>query len=222
MLPLERKLILFRWVCALLLVIGGLIGIYYMVPQNLEVQLPPMKNYKRTVLKIPPPSERAILKRAVSIVKGLRESQVKTNTLVTYQDLKPSLFYIQRQKMGQQKTSLLTVSLIFLGQGERYAIINGSIYKQGDMLPDGRQVLSISDRGILIRARDNVYLVPWKGTGYVRLERSSSPTNTGGNEKKTSETTKSGKEELKIIKKILESKSSHILEKSKLSSNGEK
>ncbi len=148
---------------------------------------------------------------AVNILQKSQHDYLK----ITYDDLRPSLFLLKKKKK-KSPSPMLNITMIFLGGKNRYVMIDGRIYREGETLIDGRKILNISEKGVLIKAKDNVYLVPWKETGYVKLERSSFSTSRRHSEKASASPSSEdkGQEELNILKKLLQSKKTIIINKS--------
>ncbi len=202
-----RKLIFLRWMICLLIVLPGLSWIYYKLPRHIYVSLPSIKKYKDITAHIPPPSERNILARAVNILKKNTNNYFS----ITYADLKPSLFLSKKEK---NPSPILHITMIFLGKSARYVMIGNNIYKEGEILPDGRKIIHISERGVLVSSRGNVYLIPWQETGYVRLERSSASPKEKKVSPKNAPVPEEGelKQELAIIRKLMVNKPGTVIE----------
>lgn len=80
--------------------------------------------------------------------------------------LEPSL--ISRKPRTRAATSL--TMLIPHGR-ERLALIDGRVFRKGDILADGRQVTGISARGVELTTSGQRELIPWIPPLSVRLEK---------------------------------------------------
>ncbi len=60
----------------------------------------------------------------------------------------------------EKETKIPVVSLVCLGKN-KFAVIDGKIYKKGDKLPDGSIVKLITFKGVVIKKDKKLILLPW-------------------------------------------------------------
>lgn len=96
------------------------------------------------------------LERAMEVFRGERASYGGVD------DIEPELIVLEEQEAEEEQRKVLTtVSSVVLGQKERYAVIGGVAYREGDLLPDGRRIGKISKDGVLLRLGAVEETLPW-------------------------------------------------------------
>jgi hypothetical protein len=68
-------------------------------------------------------------------------------------------------------------TLIMTSEKNNFAVINNKIYKQGDSLPDGREIALITEKGLFLSTEKDKQFIAWKNPKQVLLvqEPSSKP-----------------------------------------------
>ncbi|WP_462325595.1 hypothetical protein [Desulfoplanes sp.] len=64
-------------------------------------------------------------------------------------------------------------TLIMTSEKNNFVVINNMIYKQGDVLPDGRKIALIRSEGLFLSAGTNKQFIPWKNPKQVLLVQES-------------------------------------------------
>ncbi len=98
----------------------------------------------------PPPQDQALLAEAVRLLsappRGGSAWQGVDQTLLA-----------ERTKSAEEPS----VALVFMGNGKRYATIDGEMYTIGDLLPDGREVAVINATGVGLTSQGQRSVLPW-------------------------------------------------------------
>jgi hypothetical protein len=64
-------------------------------------------------------------------------------------------------------------TLIMTSKKNNFVVINNMVYKQGDMLPDGRKITFIRSEGLFLSTGTNKQFIPWKNPKQVLLVQES-------------------------------------------------
>ena len=156
-----RKELCLRIVVMLAVLMGvgyhGITSMTRTVKQSAGIRVRPVR-VKNVAL--PPDSQKELIADGISLVdeKG-RGGQVAY--------LMPSLV---EKKRGRVETAKL--SMLVQGQKDQYAMINNRIYRKGDVLPDGREVVSMDAQGVVLSALGHVELLPWVPPLKIELKKS--------------------------------------------------
>jgi hypothetical protein len=67
------------------------------------------------------------------------------------------------------------LTLLVAKGAQRLAMIDGRVYREGDTLPDGRRVHTISPQGVILEAAGALETTPWIPPLAVRLEQAAAP-----------------------------------------------
>ncbi|MCF8030682.1 MAG: general secretion pathway protein GspB [Desulfohalobiaceae bacterium] len=165
----QRRLILFRWALALVLCLGFLLWMEWGHTPPRGPLVANRKNYQPQKLDLPSQEERQLLRRAASY---LPEGAATRPRIA---GLSAGLFGMPPRQGdgGKPRKGYATPSLglILPDEAGGFASLDGRIYREGERLPDGRKVLEIRAKGVLLQAGQETEFLPWVDPGGTRLSR---------------------------------------------------
>ncbi|NPA58428.1 MAG: hypothetical protein GXN94_03935 [Aquificae bacterium] len=133
-------------------VVAGLvlfvIGINYgkrLVPMPaVEEDFSFLEEMEKGIFTVKHPEVKFISRELFEIILEIRPYQEKVHL--------PDRDGRERQTVKQEQPPQYKVSFIYIGKG-RYAIINGKLYKEGDILPSDEKIVKITKNGVLIKGK---------------------------------------------------------------------
>lgn len=149
-----RRNILVRWIGYAVVILATAGWIYMDEPQMPRAKSNVLKDLAPKKIELPPDQVTEAIRAAIQV------SEKKVATFGDVEKVEPSLIVLDVESI-EQKQKVLNVSTIFLGPPDKYAVLGGKIYKQGDVLPDGRSVLSIDAEGVNLALGDTINRLPW-------------------------------------------------------------
>ncbi len=167
-----RRLILFRWVfyfLSVLLVIGS---IYVYRPFTPAMRTMGGEDFGTQPLEVLSEDINASIYKTIDAL---------THNIPTYgkvDGLNPSLVVIDLGSIeeGYKKPVLST---IFFSLSEKSVILNGKLYFQGDVLPDGRRLVKVNSKGAFLAVGSNLEHISWEPAFRVELKRAGSNAQAG-------------------------------------------
>lgn len=164
-----RHHVLWRWLFTLLLTAGFAAWVVWFKPQPPAMRLANTQNLAPPDLELPDQSIHEILAQGVALVADppRRGQQAR---------LDMSFLPAAVARAGVDETAPLpgepiVLGLVFTGANENFAMINGQIHVQGRQIPDGRTLLAVTEKGILLSGLDGGEWIPWDYRPGTRLTR---------------------------------------------------
>ena len=117
----------------------------------------------------PPAQEQALLAEAVRLLTAPAQGGA------AWQGVDQTLL-AERTKSAEEPS----VALVFMGNGKRYAAIDGEMYTLGDLLPDGREVAAINATGVGLNSQGQRSVLPWSKPKDTVLARQKFATTAAG------------------------------------------
>lgn len=158
-----RKHVLWRWLIMAFIIVSMLLWLFWLSPP-MQPRAAESTDMSPPDIDIPGGDIPSILNRGIKILANPPRldsaGSLNFSFLPQAQTLKSS-----------REIEPLTLGLVFTGQREKFALIDGHIYAQGQILPSGEEVLTISSKGVLISSDDGQRWLPWVHTGTVSLKR---------------------------------------------------
>ena len=161
-----RRNILIRWIGYVVVVLGMGVWIYtvgYKAPEfnsTLKQRLAP------EAVSLPTEEVTESIKSAIAVLRGQKAVFAKVDKL------EPGLI---RPTLGESGPggvrSAVHVSAISSGTENKYVIIDGAIYKEGALLPDGRTIKAIERDQVVLAMGDTQQVVPWIHPFRVELRK---------------------------------------------------
>lgn len=136
-----RRNILIRWIGYGLVVIATAGWIYLDEPRMPRKSVNVMQRLAPKQVELP----------SEDVTKALRTAiDVATHKEATYgrvESVDPKLIVLDAAALEEERKAY-RITTIFLGPPDKYAILGGVVYKEGDVLPDGRMVSGIDADGV--------------------------------------------------------------------------
>ena len=158
-----RRNILFRWIASAALLAGvaalvTFVDIKQLLPQPKKptVRQPPS-------ITLPSREDMAAITTAIGAIRALPGDNQTRLAAIPAKTLMPPEETAEKPE--------LTLSLLLLGDGRRAAVIDGKMYEEGDNLPGGWSVLTISEEGVLLAGERSTELLAWEPLTQVELKR---------------------------------------------------
>jgi|GEM_PF-6947599 len=113
---------------------------------------------------------------------SVKKLQINTEPLKTAFNIFPNLdedrgrhiknlFACPVKEIKLEKVPDLIVSMIFIGQNKKYAVVNENIYTSGDMLPGGKKIKAINKDSLLIADNGKEKRIYYKDPETVYLSK---------------------------------------------------
>ncbi|MGE4299414.1 MAG: hypothetical protein AB7E47_15465 [Desulfovibrionaceae bacterium] len=177
----QRRHILLRWIVSVGIVLGTAGWLGFSAGEQLmqqqdrsRVSAPPAK------IPLPSQQETQTLQATIRALRTLRASSDDARAR-----LRPSPNLITEAKapvvsptskpgeQGGQNSNAVSVSLILVSPGRSFAVLNGKVYEEGGILPDGRQVTTIQMDRVVLELEGQEDILPWippQSVGLVKVE----------------------------------------------------
>lgn len=149
-----RRNILIRWIGYAAVVIATAGWIYMDEPQMPRANTDILKTLAPKTVDLPSDQVTEAIRAAI------RVSEKKVATFGSVDKVDPSLIVLDVASIDKQQM-VLDVSTIFLGPPDKFAVLGGKIYKEGENLPDGRKVKSIDADGVNLALGDTITRLTW-------------------------------------------------------------
>ena len=161
-----RRNILIRWVGYVVVIIATAAWIYMDEPQAPMAKSNVLQKLAPATVDLPSDEVTEVIRSAVDITSK------KVSTFGEVAKVDPSLIVLDTAALDEKdvRYARLTVSTIFLGPPDKYAVLGGKAYKEGDVLPDGRTVQSIDADGVDVALGKTVDRMPWMPPFRVELK----------------------------------------------------
>jgi hypothetical protein len=158
-----RRNILFRWIASAALLAGvaalvTFVDIKQLLPQP---QKPTVR--KPPAITLPSRDDMAVMTTAIGAIRSLPDENETRLTAIPAKTLMPPEETVEKPE--------LALSLLLLGNGRRAAVIDGNMYEEGENLPGGWSVLTISEEGVLLSGERSTELLAWEPLTQVELRR---------------------------------------------------
>ena len=151
-----RRHILFRWIGYALVIVGMGTWIYmqdYQEPRFPTIIVAPKK------IELPQEEVTKSIKSAISVLRGEKAAYASVEN-IDKGLIRTQFNALDGDRPGGGMPSV-KVSAIFLGPPDKFAILNGVVYKQGAMLPDGRVLKDIGRDQVVLAMGESEQTVPW-------------------------------------------------------------
>ncbi len=153
-----RRNILIRWVGYVAVVVGMGTWIYLGGHQAPEFKSTVMQRLAPGEVTLPSDEVTTSIQSAISVLRGEKAAFASVDTI------EQSLIR-QRPGLeggpGQPGMPGVRISALFMGPPDKFAILNGVVYKEGALLADGRTLKTIKRDGVVLAMGDSVQDVPW-------------------------------------------------------------
>ncbi|MBU1001827.1 MAG: hypothetical protein KKE73_04825 [Proteobacteria bacterium] len=149
-----RRNILIRWIGYAVVIIATAGWIYMDEPQMPRAKTDILKALAPKTIDLPSDQVTEAIRAAIQV------SEKKVATYGAVEKVNPSLIVLDVASIDRQQV-MLDVSTIFLGPPDKYAVLGGKIYKEGESLPDGRKVQGIDAEGVNLALGDAVTRLAW-------------------------------------------------------------
>lgn len=160
-----RRNILIRWIGYVVVVIATAGWIYMDEPQAPVASSDVIKRLAPKSVELPSEEVTEVIRSAVDV------SSKKVSTFGEVEKVNPSLIVLDEAALEEDAGfAQLSVSTIFLGPPDKYAVLGGRVFREGDVLPDGRIVKSIDPDGVDVAMGDTVDRMPWVPPFRVELK----------------------------------------------------
>lgn len=156
-----RKELCLRMFVVLSLLVGvgyhGMISMITTVEKSAGIRVSPVKVKN---VDLPPEYQKELIAGGISLVSEQGRGGQVTHLISSLVEKK------------QDKVERATLSMLVQGEEHQYAMINNRMYRVGDSLPDGRKIVSMDSRGVLLSALGRTQLLPWIPPLKVKLKKS--------------------------------------------------
>ena len=161
-----RRNILIRWVGYVVVIIATAAWIYMDEPQAPMAKSNVLQKLAPAAVDLPSDEVTEVIRSAVDITSK------KVSTFGEVVKVDPSLIVLDTDALKEDdvRFARLSVSTIFMGPPDKYAVLGGRVYKEGDLLPDGRTVKSIDPDGVDVALGNTVDRMPWVPPFRVELK----------------------------------------------------
>jgi hypothetical protein len=110
------------------------------------------------------------LSDAIKVLKGVSPAfpsvdEVEPSLIILYEEEAQTPEEEARRRMP------VSISTIFMGPPTKFAILNGTIYREGETLPDGRLIKAIDQGGVTLFEDDMTERVAWVPPFRVELKQ---------------------------------------------------
>ncbi|MBG0775650.1 MAG: general secretion pathway protein GspB [Desulfovibrionaceae bacterium] len=166
-----RRQIVWRWIAALGVVIAALSWVGTDTGTTL-LRETPNRPVKRKELPLPSPQEMASLQSTVTALRRDTQRRAPHPEIRPVRGLLVDKLATQPQAAatpGEQPSRAVVLSLIMVGPGGRFAVLNGVAYEEGSLLADGRRVASIEPDGVVLEIEGQEERIPWSPLHSVSL-----------------------------------------------------
>lgn len=162
-----RRNILVRWIGYAVVVIATAAWIYMDEPVAPKPASNVLERLAPKTVDLPSDEVTEIIRSAIDI------NSKKVATFGEVEKVEPSLIVLDEailEETGAEGFAQLAVSTIFLGPPDKYAVLGGRVYKEGDVLPDGRTVQSIDADGVDVALGTTMDRLAWRPPFRVELK----------------------------------------------------
>ncbi len=159
----SRKHILWRWLAVLVCVLGTGFWLVWFKAEPARPSLPSNKNLQPPELAIPAQDVHDELRTGMRLVAHPPQQDVPGRVNLSFVPAES-----RNTTVGQEQPVML--GLIFQGVQKHFAVLNGRIYAQGQTMDDGKRVVSVSKRGVLLAGQGGEQWIPWKPPAMVQLQ----------------------------------------------------
>ena len=159
-----RRNILIRWIGYVVVVIATTAWIYMDEPQAPMVKSNVLQRLAPKAVDLPTDEVTDTIRDAIDITAR------KVSTFGEVAKVDPSLIVLDQAALEEDAGfAKLAVSTIFLGPPDKFAVLGGKVYKEGDVLPDGRLVQSIDAEGVTLALGKTLDRMAWMHPFRVEL-----------------------------------------------------
>lgn len=165
-----RRTIIFRWVLYVLVIAGVAAWLSTLEPKQAQFQSTIMERLAPTQIALPTVEVTQSLSEAIKVLKGQSPAfpsvdKVEPSLIILYEEEAQTPEEEARRRMP------VSISTIFMGPPTKFAILNGTIYREGEKLPDGRLIKIIDQDGVTLVEDDLTERVAWVPPFRVELQK---------------------------------------------------
>ena len=158
-----RRNILFRWIASAALLAGVAALVTFVDVKQLLPQPKKPTVRKPPSITLPSRGDMAEITTAIGAIRALPdENQVRLAAIPAKTLMPPE---------ETTEAPELTLSLLLLGSDRRAAVIDNKMYEEGDNVPGGWSVLTISEEGVLLAGERTTELLAWEPLTQIELKR---------------------------------------------------
>lgn len=163
--PVRRNIVI-RWGFYILVLVALGVVIYYQQDTRPTFRASAIERLAPEGIELPPENVVETVDTAIEVLRG------RISAFPSVKDVDPELIILSREEAEESLTprAPLKVSTIFLGPPEKFVIINGVVYQEGERLPDGRVVKTIDSEGVLVLDDEVTSRVAWVPPFRVELK----------------------------------------------------
>lgn len=160
-----RRNILIRWIGYIVVVIATAGWIYMDEPPKPMAKSDVLKRLAPKAVDLPSDEVTDIIRSVIDV------RHKKVSTFGEVEKVDPSLIVLNKADLEEEAGYIpLAVSTIFMGPPDKFAVLGGRVYRQGDMLPDGRTVQGIDPEGVTLALGKTVDRLAWAHPFRVELK----------------------------------------------------
>ncbi|XPV77391.1 MAG: hypothetical protein ACNI27_05610 [Desulfovibrio sp.] len=153
----SRQLVVFRW-AIICLIIMGVAG--YLNTKRAPIYPVSSVNPPR-LAPLPTKAQQELLSSTAEIMPLDIDLNPETKVL--------KLFKVTPLELLDQQRETLSISMLFFGKNSRYAIINGKIVHEGEIISDGKVLAKVNKKSIVVTGGSKPEVIEWVSPGVVRL-----------------------------------------------------
>lgn len=162
-----RKNILIRWIGYAVVVLGMGVWIYLVGYRPPEFKSTVLQRLAPEKVNLPSDEVTKSIKSAIAVLKGEKPAFASVET-VEKTLIKPNFGADEGSVSGMPG---VRISALFMGPPDKYAILNGIVYKEGATMADGRTLKSIKRDSVVLALGDAEQEVPWVPPFKVELTK---------------------------------------------------
>lgn len=160
-----RQGIILRWVAATLVIVAFFFWATWFKQDPVQRTLSSTRSMEPPRLEIPGSNIRESLAMGLRIIEQPPVAGPVAGLDMTFLPVPRS----DGRDPGEPEQIML--GLIFIGDHENLAIINGKVYVQGQVMPNGQTLAAVTEHGVFISDGDGGRWVPWEGPVRMVLAR---------------------------------------------------
>jgi len=163
-----RRTIIYRWVLYVLVIAGVVAWLTTLEPRKPQFQSTVMERLAPRQVDLPTVEVTESLADAIEVLKG------QSPAFPSVDEVEPSLIILYEEEAmtpeeEQKRRMPVSISTIFMGPPSRFAILNGTVYREGEKLPDGRLIKTIDQDGVTLADDSLTERVAWRPPFRVEL-----------------------------------------------------
>lgn len=160
-----RRNILIRWVGYGLVVAGTVAWLAskdHQVPQFKSIVMDKLAPQQ---VAVPTDEATEAIRAAIEVLRGTKATYAKVGKV------EPSLLVLEADVARTTGPRALSLSAISIGPKERSVVLSGIVYREGDILPDGRMIKAIEPDAVVFALGENEERQQWQPPFRVELKR---------------------------------------------------